>query len=101
MAKSIDSVTLLALIPFLALAACGSPPAARDITEGVWVGDGGPDRFLFDLRGTPPDSLVGAVHVMKGGRMDSELAITRASYRPPDIEMFIESTKATYRGHSS
>jgi len=91
-------VATLALIPLLALAACGSPPAPTDITEGVWVGDGGPDQFLFDLRGTSPDSLVGAVHVMRGGRMDSQLAITRASYHPPDIEMFIESTNATYSG---
>jgi len=91
-------VARLALLPLLALAGCGSPPAPGDITEGVWVGDGGPDQFLFDLRGTSPDSLVGAVHVMRNGTMSSELAITRASYRPPDIEMFIESTKATYRG---
>jgi CubicO group peptidase (beta-lactamase class C family) len=91
-------VATLALIPLLALAGCESPPAPGDITEGVWVGDGGPDQFLFDLRGASPDSLVGAVHVMRNGKMDSELAITRAFYRPPDIEMFIESTKATYRG---
>ena len=64
----------------------------------VRAGSGGPDTFLFDLRGAAPDSLFGAVHVMRGGRMDSELGITRASYRPPELEMYIQSTNATYRG---
>jgi hypothetical protein len=85
----------------LCLAAACMPdtaPAPDDITQGVWAGEGGPDLSLFDLQGVPPDSLTGFVHVMRGGRMDSELAITRASYHPPDLEMYIESTNATYRG---
>jgi hypothetical protein len=73
-------------------------PAPGDITRGAWAGAGGPDTFLFDLKGSPPDSLTGTVHVMRDGKMDSELTITRASYRAPDLEMYIESTNATYRG---
>ncbi|MEJ2205151.1 MAG: serine hydrolase [Gemmatimonadota bacterium] len=81
------------------IAGCSSEsPEVANLTQGVWAGDGGPDTFLFELDGTPPDSLFGTVHVMRDGRMDSELAITRASYRPPDIEMFIESTGARYEG---
>ncbi|MGD2071407.1 MAG: serine hydrolase, partial [Gemmatimonadota bacterium] len=72
--------------------------APQDITRGVWAGTAGGDTFLFDLRGTPPDSLTGAVHVMREGRMDSELGITRASYRAPDLELYIASTDATYTG---
>jgi CubicO group peptidase (beta-lactamase class C family) len=76
----------------------GGSPAPADITRGVWAGSAGGDTFLFDLRGAPPDSLVGTVHVMHGGTMDSELAITSASYHAPDLVMFIESTNATYTG---
>lgn len=80
-------------------AACGpaSPRAPANLTQGVWIGEGGQDQFLFDLRGTP-DFLHGFVHVMRDGKMVSQLEITRASYRPPELEMFIERTNATYRG---
>jgi len=93
------AIAVSLLLP-LAFSGCGpdSPPAPEDITRGVWAGSGGPDTFLFDLRGSAPDSLRGTVHVMRAGRMDSELAITRASYQAPDLEMFIEATNATYRG---
>jgi len=86
----------------LTQAGCGTPPAAgpQKITRGVWVGDGGTDQFLFDLRGNGPDSLVGVVHVMHGGRMNSEVAITRASFHAPDLEMFMAPTNATYRGRA-
>lgn len=96
----VAAVVAAALLLPVGFAACASDgtPAPDDITQGVWAGSGGPDTFLFDLRGSPPDSLVGTVHVMRGGKMDSELAITRASYHPPDLEMVIESTNATYRG---
>ena len=88
------------VIPMAALAGCGggASQAPTDITQGVWIGDGGPDRFLFDLQGTAPDSLFGVVHVLSGGRMTSELPITRASYHAPDLEMFIAATNATYTG---
>ncbi len=88
------------LLLSLALFWCGSVSAQApvDITRGVWAGSAGGDTFLFDLRGTPPDSLVGTVHVMQGGKMTSELAITRASYHAPDLEMFIQSTNVTYKG---
>lgn len=80
-------------------AACSSAvPQVTTITQGAWAGEAGPDVFLFELEGSPPDSLTGAVHVMRGGRMDSQLAITRATYRAPDLEMYIASTNATYRG---
>ncbi|MCG6957970.1 MAG: beta-lactamase family protein [Gemmatimonadetes bacterium] len=79
---------------------CAGPSTQgpQDITQGVWVGGGGLDQFLFDLRGEKPDSLVGVVHVMHGGRMDSEVTITRASFHDPDLEMFMAPTNATYRG---
>jgi len=88
------------LIFLIGVSGCspGHSQEADDVTQGVWAGTAGPDTFLFDLRGTPPDSLAGTVHVMHGGKMDSELAITRASYHPPNLEMFIESTNATYVG---
>lgn len=89
----------LLLVPALAFTACAaSSQGPGDITEGVWAGDGGTDQFLFDLRGTAPDSLFGVVHVLSGGKKKSELVITRASYRAPDLEMFIASTNATYKG---
>jgi CubicO group peptidase (beta-lactamase class C family) len=90
----------LLTVAVLTQSGCGEAPtpAPRDITRGVWVGDGGPDQFLFDLRGEDPDSLVGVVHVMRGGRMTSEVAITRASFHDPDLEMFMAPTNATYRG---
>ncbi len=93
-------VAALVLVALLAVSACGprSGPAPADITQGVWAGSGGEDRFLFDLRGPSSDSLVGVVHVMRDGRMTSEIAITRASYHAPDLEMFMASTNATYRG---
>lgn len=82
-----------------ASAGCSSSSSqVADITSGAWAGAGGPDTFLFELEGTPPDSLFGIVHVMTDGKMTSELAITRASYRPPTIEMFVQATNATYRG---
>jgi CubicO group peptidase (beta-lactamase class C family) len=94
---SVVAVTFLVLLSAFGFAS-GASQAPQDITRGVWAGGGGPDTFLFELRGTPPDSMVGMVHVMRGGRMESQLAITRASYRPPDLEMYIASTNATYRG---
>jgi len=90
----------LLLVFLIGVPGC-SPGQSRgpdDITRGVWAGTAGAETFLFDLRGTPPDSLVGTVHVMRGGKMDSELAITRASYHSGNLEMFIESTNATYTG---
>ena len=89
------------LLPFLVVVlGCGgnSAQAPVDITEGAWAGSAGGDTFLFDLHGARPDSLAGMVYVMRDGRMTSELTITRASYDAPDVEMFIESTNATYKG---
>ncbi|MGD8277382.1 MAG: serine hydrolase, partial [Gemmatimonadota bacterium] len=90
----------LLLVPVLGITGCGaaSSQGPASITEGVWVGDGGTDRFLFDLRGTAPDSLFGIVHVLSGGKKISELVITRAAYHAPEIEMYIEKTNATYTG---
>ena len=88
------------ILSALGLSGCSreSRPAPGDITRGAWAGVGGPDTFLFDLKGSSPDSLAGTVHVMRDGKMDSELTITRASYRAPDLEMYVGSTNATYRG---
>lgn len=90
----------LGLLILTALFGCaaGSSQAPEDITAGVWAGDGGPDTFLFDLTGTDNAALTGTVHVMNAGKMTSQLTITRASYDPPNIEMFIEQTNATYQG---
>lgn len=73
-------------------------PAPGDVTVGAWAGSGGGDTFVFQLRGRAPDSLAGTVHVMRGSRKESELAITQATYQPPELEMYIASTDATYRG---
>jgi CubicO group peptidase (beta-lactamase class C family) len=95
------SFGVMLLLSLVGVFGCGGGRAPADITEGVWAGSVKGDSsstFLFDLRGTPPDSLVGTVHVMRGRAMDSELAITRASYHAPDLEMFIASTNVTYKG---
>jgi CubicO group peptidase (beta-lactamase class C family) len=91
---------VLLALPLIALAGCGdaTSQAPADVTQGVWVGDAGVDKFLFDLDGAAPDSLFGVVHVLHAGKKSSELPITRASYHAPDLEMFIQSTNATYKG---
>lgn len=91
---------LAGLSALLLSAGCTSADsrAPQDITRGVWAGTAGGDTFLFDLRGTSTEALTGAVHVMREGRMDSELGITRASYHAPVLELYIASTDATYRG---
>jgi CubicO group peptidase (beta-lactamase class C family) len=100
LARSRAPVVAMLLLSLVGVFGCGSNSAQApvDITNGVWAGSAGGDTFLFDLRGAPPDSLVGTVHVMRDGKMTSELAITRASYHAPALEMFIESTNATYKG---
>lgn len=95
--RQLNVATLILLSMLVTGCSSGSSQVAN-ITDGVWAGQGGPDTFLFDLRGTPPDSLLGTVHVMRDGKMDSELTITRASYHAPDLEMFMASTNATYKG---
>jgi CubicO group peptidase (beta-lactamase class C family) len=94
------SAGLIALFLLVGTVGCSSASsqAPEDITQGVWAGDGGPDTFLFDLRGTAPDSMFGSVFVLHGGKLTSELTIDRASYHPPNLEMFISKTNATYRG---
>jgi CubicO group peptidase (beta-lactamase class C family) len=93
-------VLAMLALPLIVIMGCGNATsqAPTDITQGVWVGSGGADQFLFDLRGSVPDSLFGVVHVLHAGKKSSELPITRASYNAPDIEMFIQSTNATYKG---
>jgi CubicO group peptidase (beta-lactamase class C family) len=100
LARSRAPVVAMLLLSVVGVFGCGGSPAQvpGDVTKGVWAGSAGPDAFLFELRGASPDSLVGTVHVMSGGKMTSELAITRASYHAPDLEMFMESTNATYKG---
>jgi CubicO group peptidase (beta-lactamase class C family) len=95
--RSIAALTVLSLAGVIGCSS-NSSPAPEDITQGAWAGRGGEDTFLFELQGTPPDSLMGIVHVMNSGKMTSELPITRASYHAPDLEMFIARTNVTYRG---
>jgi CubicO group peptidase (beta-lactamase class C family) len=90
-------------LPLLALAAlygCGprATTSAADLTHGVWIGESGGDRFLFELRGAS-DSLSGVVHVMRQGKLESELPIAHATYRPPELRMSMPATGAAYAGH--
>lgn len=91
--------SLLLVLTFSALPGCRPHSTATvDLTHGVWIGRAGGDRFLFDLNGSPPDSLSGVVHVMHQGKLESELPIAHAVYRAPELRMSIPRTGAAYAG---
>jgi CubicO group peptidase (beta-lactamase class C family) len=89
----------LLLLTLATLPGCAPHPAtSADLTRGAWMGEAGGERFLFDLRGTVPDSLSGMVHVMREGKLESELPIAHATYRAPELRMSIPRTGAAYAG---
>ena len=94
---SLGHVGLLCSLMCVVACADAASQGPADITQGVWVGDGGADQFLFDLQGSGPD-LGGVVHILSGGKKISEMVITRARYDAPDLEMFVARSDATYRG---
>jgi len=92
--------SLPVMLVLAALSGCAPhpTPSPEDLTRGVWIGDAGGDRFLFDLKGTALDSLSGVVHVMQEGKLESELPIAHASYRDAELRLSIPRTGAAYTG---
>ncbi|MEJ2185597.1 MAG: serine hydrolase [Gemmatimonadota bacterium] len=97
---TLPRATFVLVLILAALPACSPRPTASvaDLTHGAWMGETGGDRFVFELHGTAPDSLSGMVHVMRGGKLESELPIAHAAYHAPDLRLSIPRTGAAYAG---
>ncbi len=75
----------------------GDRPAAA-ITDGVWLGRAVGDEFYFEITADPAEGLGGVVHSLSGGKKYGEMAISRADWEDPQIELLMGATQVTYRG---
>lgn len=68
------------------------------LTGGGWMGRGGPEQFVFEIHDAGDDSLTAMVHTLQDGRKTREMPITRVTYEPPDLDLFMAVTNVHYRG---
>ena len=68
-----------------------------DITAGVWAGAAGADVFYWELWREGP-GFRGVVHWVSDGKKESEVPVDRIGWQSPELELYMNATRVTYRG---
>ncbi len=95
---SAAGLAVLMLAGGLACARGSESTPAHELTDGGWMGQGGPEQFVFEIRDAGDGTLTAMVHTLQEGRKTRELPITSVSYQAPDLDLFMAATGVHYRG---
>ncbi|MCK5063693.1 MAG: hypothetical protein KAQ97_00350, partial [Candidatus Fermentibacteraceae bacterium] len=93
------ALTLFLFISLIMSSGCSdSGDSEISISDGVWLGEAGPDTFAFDFSEDSTGNITGVIHCLSEGRKYSEIPMSTVEWNPPELEIFLGATEVTYRG---